>query len=66
MENPDPTRYRVNPRYFFASNREIRRLAPRISPPGAAICVRRAAISASPCRIHGPACVTAIRDRPIG
>ncbi|WP_123564132.1 MarR family transcriptional regulator [Kitasatospora cineracea] len=38
VEHPDPTRYRVNPRYFFASNPEIRRLvgealeAPRITP----------------------------------
>ncbi len=37
-EHPDPTRYRVNPRYFFASNPEIRRLvaeaidAPEITP----------------------------------
>lgn len=38
VENPDPTRYRVNPRYFFASHPEIRRLvvealdAPEITP----------------------------------
>ncbi|GAA2116176.1 MarR family transcriptional regulator [Kitasatospora saccharophila] len=37
-DNPDPTRYRVNPRYFFAANPEIRRLvgealdAPQITP----------------------------------
>ncbi|MFD7731905.1 MarR family transcriptional regulator [Kitasatospora phosalacinea] len=38
VDHPDPARYRVNPRYFFASNPEIRRLvaealqAPQITP----------------------------------
>ncbi|WP_282206816.1 helix-turn-helix domain-containing protein [Kitasatospora fiedleri] len=38
VDNPDPTRYRVNPRYFFSANPEIRRLvgealgAPQITP----------------------------------
>ncbi|MFI5534535.1 MarR family transcriptional regulator [Kitasatospora sp. NPDC051853] len=38
VEHPDPNRYRVNPRYYFASNPEIRRLvaealdAPQITP----------------------------------
>lgn len=46
-ENPDPTRYRVNPRYFFASNPEIRRLvgealdAPEITPDARAESPRR-------------------------
>ncbi|MFE9426992.1 MarR family transcriptional regulator [Kitasatospora sp. NPDC006697] len=47
VENPDPTRYRVSPRYFFASNPEIRRLvgealdAPEITPDARAQAPRK-------------------------
>ncbi|GAA1273488.1 MarR family transcriptional regulator [Kitasatospora nipponensis] len=47
VENPDPTRYRINPRYFFASNPEIRRLvaealeAPEITPDARAAAPRK-------------------------
>ncbi|WP_327071950.1 MarR family transcriptional regulator [Kitasatospora sp. NBC_01302] len=47
VENPDPTRYRINPRYFFASNPEIRRLvaealeAPEVTPDARAEAPRK-------------------------
>jgi hypothetical protein len=47
LDNPDPTRYRVNPRYFFATNPAIGRLvaealeAPEITPDARAEAPRK-------------------------
>jgi hypothetical protein len=53
VDHPDPTRYRVNPRYFFAINPEIRRLvgeamdAPEIVPDARAEAPRKVGNTAS-------------------